>query len=376
MENRAYYKFTSFCIIGVIIFGLGSSQITKLLNNQDYFYYPLFQTFLMFLGEFSNIFVLILSRFFFKKKMFEEINSLHKQSEKKTGFQRIEKLTFCLCGLLDFVASFIQYISFYSLEVNIYVSLKIMPIVYIVIYLNFFKKRTIYKHQVLGLIVFSIGMLLIIFDLLFNNDNQTVDFGSLIYIGLMMLSGLFEALNFLTIEHLVWKIKISPEEVNTITGITGLSLCCLCCSINYIFGVSFKTIEFEKPWRDLFSSSLNGVLVFFIIIDLCFYNYFVVATIKISDTLAYCTINSGRIPVSIVIGFFYPGTINAYQIVGGFFIVLGLLIYNAVIVVPFFGLKKAAKLSIEENKVMRELRQKKRSLINRFEIFLNEVSCK
>ena len=147
-------------VLGLIICGTGSSLLNEFINfNRKS--YPLFQTQAMFIGEFL-CFIFI----FFNKAKREPHNC--SPLVKKYG-----DYCFFLSGFFDFLCSLVQSICAAFLNFPFYLTLKMLTTIYVLIYRKLYVNRSMGKHQTLGILIYIIGMIIIIFEVLFDrNDNQ------------------------------------------------------------------------------------------------------------------------------------------------------------------------------------------------------------
>jgi hypothetical protein len=133
------------------------------------------------------------------------------------------------------------------------------------------------------------------------------------------------------------------------------------------------------PIKYLAEKDLMLFFMVLLVIDLSFYNYCVCRMLKITESLAFCTIDSARVIIVSLIVILALGLKRKFyflQIIGSCFIFLGLIIYNELLILPFFGFDKSAKLSIEENKNIRKLREKHNQWITSLDRLLFEMEKK
>jgi hypothetical protein len=187
---------------------------------------------------------------------------------------------------------------------------------------------------------------------------------------------MFNALNIISEEYQMGKIAINPEEIVAIEGCTGLLLCLtLYIPFRYLSGLvsnndSSILVPFDKIGHDFEITSL--VVASIVVIGLL--NYFLVKTLKVADSLALCTIDSGRVVLVwvLAIAFSFEDVLPV-EIAGGISLIVGILIYNEVIIVPCCGLKKSAKESMKESEVYRELKIQDRSWQTKLDSMLSII---
>ena len=152
----------------------------------------------------------------------------------------------------------------------------------------------------------------------------------------MVVAQFFNALNFITEEYLMERIITSLQAGDS--------------------------VEIVKPFEDIKNHFETCILVISMIIVIGALNYFLVKTIKIADSLALCTIDSGRVILVWILAIaFNLEDVLPIEITGGLSLVLGIMIYNEVLILPCCGLKKSAKTSMKESQIYRDIKLQERS---------------
>lgn len=371
MERKFYLISRYSCVAGVIVFGALSSVITKSLNLNDFFF-PLFQTMLMAFGELTNGFLVVFFWLCVKKKVkkLENSENLCVELPKRSCWKRLGKSGICISGFFDFLNSLTEYYCYNVLTATNYVSIKMITTYYVLAYRVIFLNRPIHRHQWFGLFLFTLGICLIIFEIIFNYKTNQVSATYAMYIGLMALSELFNAIDFITLEYFIWETDTSPEFSNVIKGSTIIVLCGLS-YFPFKYVLNSNDASLTEPYQRL---SINGTieaLTLLSIVNLGFYNYFLAKTLQFTDALTFCTIDSGRIVLVLLLSiFFLHDQVDSIEIIGGGLIIIGLIIYNEILILPICGFQKSAKTSMDENKIIRERRQKKRSWLYKLDTLL------
>jgi drug/metabolite transporter (DMT)-like permease len=359
--ERRYFLTRYLCIIGTVLCGSGSTIIAKRLDSIN-FYFPLFQTGLMFLG--MSICCGLTLLFSKKNEHLKLIQSSSEQKETKNCIEKIGKFAFCVTAIFDFLGSFMEYFSYNLLKASSIVTFKMMVIVFIVLYRVIIMKKTIYRHQKLGLTFLGMGFLIVGSEVCFNSDNQ-IDWNSTAGIGitLMIIAQIFNSSVIVLQEYQMNQIPITPQEAVLIQGVSGLIFCTIVYApLHYLFR-NFKSniTDISEPSIKLTNSTEILLLILFFLVVVGFLNFFQVKTIKISDSLSLCTIDSGRVILVWILSIAFSfETALPVEIIGGGCLIFGILIYNEVVVIPCCGLKKSAKASMKENEIYRELKIKDR----------------
>ena len=369
MEERSFNRLRYGCMAGCVIFGSGSSLMLKIIF-QKYSYYPLFQSTIMFIGEFIASFFL-LSSFCQRSKSGSYKSALMKQEETPKFFSKDGKIVYCGLSVLDLVSAWIENYCFNRMNTTDFLSLKMVSNYYILLYRIFIQKRKTYKHQHLGFIIFTLGILLIVIhNVIISSQDERTSYG--IYIALMLLGEFFLGIQLILVEYFIWKNNASPTEINSLRGLTGLAICCLAYyPLIFMFGESSHIGNLETPYNDIFRDEVLCPIIICLIFDVCFYNLIIIYYIKITEALSFNGIDSGRILIVSMIFSFISRKDDevsiAIQAIAGVCVFIGLIIYNEVLVIPFFGLDKSAKLSINENKILKQRRAENRTWIHKLD---------
>jgi hypothetical protein len=208
------------------------------------------------------------------------------------------------------------------------------------------------------------GFLIVGSEVCFNSDNQ-IDWNSTAGIGitLMIIAQIFNSSVIVLQEYQMNQIPITPQEAVLIQGVSGLIFCTIVYApLHYLFR-NFKSniTDISEPSIKLTNSTEILLLILFFLVVVGFLNFFQVKTIKISDSLSLCTIDSGRVILVWILSIAFSfETALPVEIIGGGCLIFGILIYNEVVVIPCCGLKKSAKASMKENEIYRELKIKDR----------------
>lgn len=360
MEAKKYKIKKSFSIGGIIIFGslyiIGKSQL-KLKG----LYYPVFQSCLFSIGEVLCLVILLI-----RTKVFSQsIEKTNKYSElpefRQNRLTRLGNYAYIISGFFEFLSNLLETVAFNILSPASIVSLKCLVTLYVLYYRFFHINRSIFRHQKLGLAVFLAGILTVIIALIVDTSTSIEENRKIICIFVMIVAEGFAAVHLVSIEYLMSVFNTAPEVVNGIKGATGIFLSILLyLPFGLIFRKYFDEFRFDEPFEQLGSNRVFiGILCGFIV-NLTFFSYFVSKTLEFTEALTVCTVESGWIFIIWVLGLtLKTQDIDYLQIFGGVFIILGLLIYNGVITMPWCGMKKSVKACMEQNKEY--LRQRKKT---------------
>jgi hypothetical protein len=368
MDEMHFNRLRYLLMMPLLAFGSGSSILIKFLNLRE-FYYPLFQLCLMFLGEFLSIILMIIYYTRSRKNENNNRSNFLLSEPKPAFFSRSGKIIYAFISIFDLLSSAIENYCLNKMIATDFLSLKMVVNYYILLYRVIILKSRTYKHQLLGLIIFTIGILLIVvYNIILSRQNEIASYG--IYIALMLLAEFFTAIQLISIDYFLWKNEATSLEINTIKGFTGLLLCILSYyPLTLILGTENNTCDIKTPITILFSDQTLRILTIFLVIDLAFYNFLYIHYLKISNALGVYSIDSGRV---VVIAIIFPlfnaqQELLAIQIVGGVCIFMGLLIYNEVLIIPLFGLDKSAKESLNDHQILKRKREENRTWIHKLD---------
>ena len=162
MKNIKKYNQERFlCIFGIFFFGTASALLSGAYLNYEGRSYPLFLTEMMFFGEFSCFLFIFYNK---KSKMPFNCSPL---------VSKFGDYCFFISGFFEFISALLESISASYLNFAFYVTLKMLNALFILIHRKLYINRSIYKHQKLGIALYLIGMIIIIFEALFNKS--TID---------------------------------------------------------------------------------------------------------------------------------------------------------------------------------------------------------
>ena len=356
-----YFRFIYLCVICLILFGTANNYIDSQLQEETR-YNPLFRACLMFMGE-TLCFCFLLLR---EKQ--SSIDTFAKSSTKNEEFipkyvKFFKIYCYCISGICELIVYILQSFCLIYLNIAFTMSLYMLTVIYIIVHKTYFINRPVFKHQKIGMILFLVGMLMIIFEvLLYRNENQYAIQG-LVCIGLMIVSQFFDALSLISEKYFLEKLENHPQQANIVKGITGfIASMILYYPIGLLMEATITNDNTIKPIIDLHKDVIL-MLCIFRIFGSCLYNYFVMKFLQYCEPLGVCSLDSGRVIIIWIIQIsmnFYPEEL--IDIAGSIFIVLASMIINEIIILPFWGCKKSAEESMKENELYRRTKRLDTSL--------------
>ena len=368
--DRKKYKKLKYLIISLFI--ISGSLISILLKNLTVkkFYFPFFQVFIMFFGEFMSVLIYLIEAIRLKRN--RDVTDLRFAVEKVQVRKKI--FIFSFVSIFDFINAFLEDYCISHMNVSDFLSLKMTVNYYILLYRTLVIKGKVFRHQLLGILIFSIGILLFVFNNTWSADSSArKQYG--VNIGLMLAAELAMSLQLLLIEYFAWKYNSPASEIVTIRSTSGLLLCAvLYLPLTLLFPGQHTSLS--TPFTLLYSDRLISLTITSLILLIGIYNYLQVFLLKVTESLAVCTLDSGRIVIiSVIFAFFVVNKWIALQIAAAFCIFIGLIIYNEILVLPFCGFKQSAVKSLKENKMIRRKREEERMWIHKL-VFFTETQNK
>ena len=377
MVVRTYYCIRYLYTFGMIVFGYQTIYLSGQMQF-DRAFDPIFQTSLMYFGELICFLFIILEKKQSKPVspllILETSPSSIRQEPLVTWHERMGKSAYILISFFELINSCLEVLCFNFLSEASLASLQILATIFVLYYRIFHVNRKLFAHQKLGLSIFLIGMVLIITEVGVNRRESHEAYEIVVAISLMFLAEFFAALSLLTTESFMKRLDTSPSEVNTLKGLAGICMCLvLYFPIGLLLQIAFPESNYAQPLVEN-GKGMGPLIIVCQVVCFCLFNYFMISILKLSDTLSVCTINTGRVVVAwavhVLVRF---ELIEILEVVGAFFVIIGLVVYNEVLVIPWLGMRESVKQSIKQNRGVTGMKPKK---LSNAAFFLNPRSTK
>lgn len=333
-----------------------SSALTISYLDEIGFSFTLFQTILMFFGE------LLSSSIYFLKR--PEKSSITKQSQStnviSSWFKKLGKKGFCIAAFCDFLSTLMIATSYIYMPAFTIMGFKMILILIMSLYRKLVLRRQVHRHQFLGLGLVIIGILTVTFQLaLVENASWSSNPHFMISLIFMILGQVFFAIDIIVMEYFMIYYGYQAETVLAVKGGSGLVISVVSyVPLHYIFISDSEHSDLISAFVFLHNHSYAAGYLVLAFICLTFFNYFLVKTLKLTDCLAICTVDCGRMIFVWIFSYaifpdepFYP-----LEIVAALFLAFGLLVYNEVLILPFWGFDKSAYKTLRENDTFKEMR--------------------
>jgi Nucleotide-sugar transporter. len=335
-------------MLGVLIFGTANTLISKAMDQQSAkgheFNHPYFQTATMFLGE---SFCLVAYRIYLKSQN-TRVSVKKELLMDKTGklYNKLGNFIFLIPAFFDLVASTLTFIGLVLSAASVYQMMRGFIIVVVAAFSVFFLKRRLFRHQILGGGLAFIGVVIVgISSILFQASSAP---DPVLGIILILVAQLFHGGMFVTEELFLSRITIDPLQAVGIEGVCGLGYYIILLPILYVipcnqdFCVNGRVEDTALAFEQIAANMALAFTWVSSMVSVSLFNWTGISTTKYAGSLARSTIDTSRTLLvwlaSMLLGweeFIWP------QLIGFFFLGLGTMVYNEVIVIPLWGFKEA-----------------------------------
>ena len=341
---------------GMLILGTANTLIGKLMDltkgNGHLFSHPYFQTALMFLGEFfCLLFYYIYIRV--SEEANKEFNTpLQPKPGRKSCREKMGKFIFMIPSFFDFCASTLMFVGLVLSAPSVYQMMRGFIMVVVALYSVFLLKIKLFKHQILGVVLAFMGVGVVGFASIVDAASSAKN--PVLGVIIILVAQFFAGGVFVTEQLFLEDIVVHPLQAVGIEGLTGFCYYLVVLPILNVIpcdnpdlcngGYVENSVEALKQIGD---SWVIMVCFFGFMFSIALFNFTGVTVTRKAGALARSTIDTSRTLIiwffSIFIGWevFIP-----LQLVGFFLLVVGTLIYNEILKIPWFGFKQ----SIEDKK--------------------------
>ena len=301
----------------------------------------------------------------------EEENEGETQPDKPENEEKTEKekknppvptnAIFAITAACDLCATTLNTFGLTYLTTSMFQMMRGLELFFVCLWSKVFLKNPIYRHAILGVGSLIFGLFLVgLNSVLF--DNKTVAKNPYVGIALLCTSQFFSSTEYVFQEKFIKHYDVHPFQL---VGFEGLWGCIMYSILLIIFqftscdnwgetlrkGICFINDE-EKSYiedsrfafRQMWANKKILVVYIFYIVSIALYNIVGINLTKLVSSTARAVVDTVR---TVFIWLFFlifdpvPGTHETFhplQFVGFCFLVLGTLIYNEIVVLPFWGL--------------------------------------
>lgn len=346
---------------GYLIAGAINTILLKSLDsfiiNERRFRHPFFQVSSLFLGEFSCMFLSIILSFINRKRArLSEYRVLNMQTSHKTSTfkAKFQVLLFGIPAILFLIAACFMFIGLALSAASVYQMARASLSVFVAIYSVIFLKQKIFRHQVVGIVLLFIGLIIVGTSHIVHQSASSDDpiWGGII----LLISQIIAAIVLVVEEYLLRIINVEPLHATGVEGMCGFLYTMILLPVLYFIPCSSESICSNNRMEDsilaiqeLASDVWLLLLWISFMLTIAVLYWTGIYTTKYASALARSTYETSRSILvwifSIVIGW----EAFEYLQLGGFMVMtLGLLLFNEIIVFPYFGFREAVEKHKDE----------------------------
>jgi len=336
--------------------GTCNTMVAKIQDMQssdgNAYWHPYFQTSTMFAGEFMCLFVYLGDRAINKSQ------DAAPSAPKKPGFKaKLGPLIFALPAFIDMCGSTLMMIGLGLTYASVYQMLRGAIVVVVALYSVVFLKRKLFKHHYVGVAFVTGGVVVVgLGSILVGGSGSNASNPTLGAI-LIVVAQFIEGGVFVIEEKFFRDIKVPPLLAVGTEGFSGLVYFCILLPILYAIPCYNESLcsghghveNFLYAFKQLGD---NGLLMFTFwayIFCISFFNWSGLSITKNASSLHRSIIDNSRTVFVWVIDL-AVGWEDFYwvQLVGFVLLIFGTVVYNEVLILPFWGFKEAVIASREE----------------------------
>jgi len=361
-----------------------------------------FITFCMFLGESLCLIMYYFDVYFIKKKKnnFNTVNEIKLLSEESRihGNETITKdelkkgktnllptaspFQLMLPAACDFIGTTIMTFGLSMIAGSIYQMLRGSLIIFTAIFSIIFLKSKIYRHNYLGIFSVILGLVLVGVAAFNKEPNPECgsDDSSNVVLGfcLVIFAQIFSATQFILEENFMKKYDCPPLKAVGWEGIWGSIFYIIFLIIAQNIECTLPADEKDKSFAALICSKNdknvyyledtlfalkqlgnNGNLLFYCILYICsigFFNFVGITISKVLSSPARAVLDTIR-TIIVWLFFLFPivdechrETFQVLQLIGFIFLILGTVIYNEILPIPFLEFDKYLQKNLDKEK--------------------------
>jgi len=333
-----------------------------------------FITFCMFFGEcFCIIAYMIQSRN--EEKGTPLVDQEDKGGEKEAELPEATPFALIIPALCDFCGSTIMTFGLTMMAGSVYQMFRGSLILFTALFSVIFLGNKLYRHHFVALFVVISGLLLVgVSSMVSSKGGESNSFWGFL---LVIVAQLFSATQFIVEEKFMKSYKCHPLKAVGWEGIWGASLYIIVliifqfvpCEPNTDFSKNVCSVDDEDNWKlentafAFRQMGSDGTLLFNCILYVCsiaVFNFVGISVTKYASSPARAVIDTVR-TVFVWLFFLIPWVSEEkrehfewLQLIGFILLVIGTVLYNEVVVLPFAGLDQYTKSALKEKKLAEE----------------------
>lgn len=360
MSSQNTSKSLIYFMMGMmLITGACNTIVMKLQSGQvalgKEYNHSWFQTLFMFIGEALTIFAYMI------------YNLKYASQNQDTSDQRKEVSPFILAipAMCDLVGSSLTFLALLMMPGSVYQMIRGAVVFVIALFSYLFLKRRYYRHHYTSLFIVFVGLFLVGLSSVLNSDSkkESESDDTLMGIIVLLISLLFTGFQFISEEKILEKYKAHPLKLVGWEGIWGFFGIIIVVTIMSFIQCGDSKLSrkactpdednilyLETPIFALKQIVDNIALLLLVIggiFSIALFNFFGISVTKYASASSRAIVDCTR---TILIWFFFlvvptkfQETFSWIQFTGFIITTFGALVYNEIIVIPFFGFDKYTK---------------------------------
>jgi drug/metabolite transporter (DMT)-like permease len=341
---------------GYLLAGAINTILLKSLDsytaNDKRFRHPYFQVSSLFLGEFSCMFMSLIVSFINRKRArLSEYRVLTTQSafRSSTFRDKLRVFLFGIPAILFLVAACLMFLGLALSTASVYQMARGSLSVFVAIYSVVFLKQKIFRHQVTGIVLLFLGLVVVSASQIIYQQASSDDpiWGGIV----LIISQVIAAAVLVVEEYLLRTINAEPLQATGVEGMCGFVYTLIILPVLYVIPCSSDTMCSNGRVEDsllaleqLFSDAMLLLLWLGFMFTIALLYWTGIYTTKYASALARSTYETSRSILvwmfSILVG--WEG-FQIMQLAGFMLMTFGLLFFNEIIVFPYCGFREAVE---------------------------------
>ncbi|CAG9320695.1 unnamed protein product [Blepharisma stoltei] len=314
------------------------------------FEHPYFQTASMFFGEVLCLLIYYTMQRINKRKISIDSKPIlgSPPPAPRTGlYKKLGPFIFVIPAFFDLLGSTFIFIGLILSAASVYQMIRGFIIVIVCIYSIIFLKRRLFRHETTGVIMITLGIAITGIASIVNKANTAEDpvLGVIVlFIGELLLGGMY-----VSEELLLKNVNVDPLQAVGIEGLCGSCMYLLILPILYAIPCNEPKMcddgRVEDSIQALKQIGASWQLMFLwwgTMTSIASFNFSGISTTKHVSSLARSTIGASRTFFVWIFSMILEWENFLWlQLIGFVLLVFGTLLYNEVLVLPWFGFKEA-----------------------------------
>ena len=339
----------------MVLTGTLNTLAFKFQMEYDY-KHGLTSTVQMFIGEYLNIIVLVLPLMLVNKKLEKHLHGVQKLADENNKTTQIKWIHMAFGGFLDAFGSGLQTVGLFLVSPSVYQMMKNGAIIFTALFTITYLKKSLYRHNWLGVGVLMIGFLVVgLSSIMYGESKGGSDNFLLNMIGVLLMASslIFQGFQYVYEERIMDQVEVDPKRFIAAEGVLGTLTMTVLLFITanlpcYSEAMCDKDIAFDSPAAAMIQLMSNGRLLFYSLLSvfsIMIFNLTGLYLTKYVSSIFRVIIDSIRtISVwffAILFGFekLKLGSF-VMQMIGFGLLIMGNLIYNEIIVIRFLDFDK------------------------------------